>query len=354
MMNPGPFWDFVLTFTVVLILMPGLIHFASGLGLIDRPDERKQHGRNVPIVGGVAIFLAFLMVLGVRHFGEAGIREILAAGLLLVAMGVVDDRDGLAPQPRFLVQVIASCLMIFSAGILLLDFGALLGNWTLNLGWFAIPVTVFCVVGVTNATNMIDGMDGLSAGIMLVALSGLCFSLWGNGVSLAADPVIPALMGGLCAYLLFNLRLPWRKSAWAFLGDSGTLFLGFVLAWLLVKHSQGPGRLIAPVTALWLFAVPLLDTVFLMIKRKIAGKSMVGADKEHLHHAFLRAGWGVNATLGMIVFSSVGFAALGLLLERNGFAEYVSFVMFLGVSGLYYLGMSRVWRRMSLFGRRIE
>ncbi len=215
-------------------------------------------------------------------------------------------------------------------------------------------MTIFCVVGVTNATNMIDGMDGLSASVMMVSLLGLAVAHWQIGLPLAHDPLLPALMGAICAYLLFNLRLPWRGRALVFFGDAGTLFLGFVLAWLLVEHSQGGDRVIAPVTALWLFAVPLLDTVFVMIKRRQAGVSMVEADRGHLHHAFLRSGRSVNTTLVLMALAAAGFAGLGLLFERYGVREYASFGLFVVLSGVYYLVMSRVWRKRKFFGRVIE
>jgi len=294
-----------------------------------------------------------LVVLGTRHFEQSGVPELLAGGVLLLAMGMVDDRGDVRARYRFLVQVIASCLMIFAAGVVLYDFGFLLANWPLYLGWASIPATVFCVLGVTNATNMIDGMDGLSGSLALVALAGLQMAAWQSGY-VSSIPEIPVLAGAVSAYLLFNLNLPWRDKSLVFFGDAGTLLLGFVLAWLFVELSQGTGRVIAPVTALWLFAVPLLDTVFLMIKRKLAGKSMVEADREHLHHAFLRSGWSVNQSLAVIVLGAIGFAGFGLVLERYGVAEFVSFYAFLAVSGLYYFGMSRVWGTGRFLGNEIK
>jgi UDP-GlcNAc:undecaprenyl-phosphate GlcNAc-1-phosphate transferase len=353
MRNPGSFWDFILTFTAVLVVMPVLIGLAPRLGLEDQPDERKDHGGPIPLVGGLALFAGFTLVLGLRYGLDGEIGVLLGAGLLLVLMGVWDDRHHLTPRFRFVIQIGAACLMIFAANVVLDDFGNLLWPGTLRLHWLAAPVTIFCVVGVTNATNMIDGMDGLSASVLAISLLGLGFAFWEGGLTLARDPVIPALLGGLCAYLLFNLRFPWRSSAWAFLGDAGTLFLGFVVAWLMVGHSQGSGRVIAPVTALWLFAVPLLDTVFVMVKRRKAGLSMTEADHEHLHHAFLRSGWSVNGTLGMIVLAAAGLAAVGLLLQRYGVADYVSFVLFMLICAGYYFSMTRVWRQRSMFGREI-
>lgn len=344
MLNPGIHWDFILAFTVVLISLPVLIHLAPVLGLVDQPDERKHHAGSVPLVGGIAIYLALFLVLAIRHFDQAGIMELLAGSLLLLAIGVIDDRGHINPRYRFLVQTLAACLMIFGAEILLRDFGQLIGDWIFELKWAAIPVTVFCIVGVTNAANMIDGIDGLSATLFLVGLVSLALAVNDTSGGLQSAPEILVLAGALVAYLLFNLKLPWRKSALTFFGDAGTLVMGFLMAWLLIHHSQGPDRAIAPVTALWLFAVPLIDTVFLMIKRKMEGKSMVEADRCHLHHAFLQSGWSVNATLAVIVFIAAELAGIGLLFEWSNVPEYMSFYAFLLVAGLYYFGMNRFWK----------
>ncbi len=352
--RPGATGDFLMAFGAVLIALPALIHYAAKLGLVDRPDERKVHHGEVPLVGGIALYLGLLLALGFRHLAEWPLAMFLAGGFLLVLVGSWDDRHQLTTRVRFLVQIAAACLMIFMAGVELADFGRLLSSQTLGLGWLAVPVTLFCVVGVTNATNMIDGMDGLCASLALVTLAGLAAAHQLRGVPLAAAPLLVALAGGLCAWLLYNLRLPWRRRAMAFLGDAGTLLLGFALAWLLVASSQGPGRVIAPVTALWLFAVPLLDTVFVMIKRRQAGVSMVEADQEHLHHAFLRSGWGVNATLAMVVATAAVLAAVGLLLERSGVAENMRFLAFLSLAAAYYLAMNRAWRTHRFLGRPIE
>ena len=127
----------------------------------------------------------------------------------------------------------------------------------------------------------------------------------------------------------------------------------FLVAWLMVELSQGPQRLIAPVSALWFFAVPLLDTVFLMIHRKQAGRSMVVADRRHLHHAFLRSGFGVNATLLCVVLLAMAMAGAGIVMEILAAPEYWRFYAFMLVSGVYYRLMSRTWANRLFLGRAI-
>ena len=341
------------SFIAVLLALPLLSRLAPRLGLLDRPDARKRHRGEVPLVGGLALFVGLAVAYLVNHYGDARLAWMLGGGLLLVAVGIFDDRQEVSTLLRFAMQTAACLLMALGADVYLRDFGQLLWAGTLPLGWAAIPVTVFCVVGVTNALNMIDGMDGLSASISLVCLAGLYAALRFSGAAVGM-PELPALAGGLLAYLLFNLRLPWRPRALAFFGDAGTLLLGFLLGWMLVQYSQGPARVIAPVTALWLLAVPLMDTVFVMIKRKRAGQPMTGADREHLHHAFLRSGHSVTVTLLLMVLLASLLAGTGLALEFSGLPEYLSYYVFLAACGLYYGLMSRSWRTRRFLGRAIR
>jgi UDP-GlcNAc:undecaprenyl-phosphate GlcNAc-1-phosphate transferase len=354
MSSPGPGGVFLLSFGVALASMPVLMVLARRLGLVDRPDERKQHQGEVPLTGGLALLIALSIVLGLWFRPVPGVATLLAAGVLVAAAGLLDDWRGLTALQRFAVQAIATALMIFSAGVVLRDFGQLLWPGTLSLGWLSVPVTLFCVVGVTNAVNMIDGMDGLSGSIALVTVLALSAARVHAGLGLDSAPVLLALGGGLCGFLLFNLPFPWRKRAPVFMGDAGTLLLGFLLGWLLVDASQGGDRIIAPVTALWLLAVPLMDTVFVMLKRRREGVSMVEADREHLHHAFLRSGRSVAATLAIIVLAAGLLAAAGLALEWSGVPEYVSYAVFLALCGVYYVRMNRVWKTRRFLGRGIR
>ena len=342
------------SFVAVLVAMPVLIRLAPRLGLLDRPDARKRHAGSVPLVGGLALILGLSIGLAEYLPVDQRLAWLWLGGALLAAAGGVDDRRGLTPAFRFSIQTLACLLMSLAAGVVLADFGELLWPATLPLGWLAVPVTLFCVVGVTNAVNMIDGMDGLSASLALVCLLGVLSAAWHAGWPLSALPEVTALAGGLCAYLLFNMRLPWRPRALAFFGDAGTLLLGFLLGWILVERSQGPERLFAPVTALWLLAVPLMDTVFVMIKRRRAGRDMTAADREHVHHAFLRSGRSVGLTLLSLTGLAAGLAVTGLALERFGVPEYLSYYLFLALCAVYYGVMSRAWARRRFLGRDIQ
>jgi UDP-GlcNAc:undecaprenyl-phosphate GlcNAc-1-phosphate transferase len=234
--------------------------------------------------------------------------------------------------------------MIFWAGVWLTDFGQLFGPFTLSLGLLAVPITVFSVLGVINAFNMIDGMDGLSGSVFCVAALGMALlaALGGRG---QAAVVLLLMVGCVAGFLALNGRLPWNRRARTFLGDSGSVLLGFWLGWAFVDlgngSREGVERVFAPMTAVWLIGIPLLDTTRLMRQRWKAGRSAFDADRNHLHHAFLDAGWSVGKTWWGMVGLCVAFAAAGIALELAGVPEYVSFYTFIAAGLVYFRVMKR-------------
>jgi UDP-GlcNAc:undecaprenyl-phosphate GlcNAc-1-phosphate transferase len=346
--------DFLATLAVMMLFMPMLIRLAPRLGLMDEPDSRKLHAGKIPAIGGLALLSAMIAAFLARNPGDWRLLMMLTAGGMLVLAGQIDDRRGLTAFTRFFFQVLACAIMVFLADVSLRDFGQLIRPETLELGLAGIPVTLFCVVGLINAINMVDGMDGLAGSLVLVCLAGVALALMWSGHDVVAFPEIFMLAGGICGFLVFNLRLPWRRHALAFLGDAGTLLVGFVLGWILVEHSQGSGRVIAPVTALWLAALPLMDTVFVMIKRRRAGLPMTQADREHLHHAFLHSGRTQNTTLVVMVAVAIVLAAAGLVMQVTGVPDYISFAAFLLACAVYYAYMSRAWRARRFLSRPLD
>jgi len=202
-----------------------------------------------------------------------------------------------------------------------------------SLGIMAVPLTVFAIVGVTNAVNMSDGIDGQAASLVLVAVSALAVITWVNG-HLGALAILILLAGVLIAFLTFNLR--FHGTALVFMGDAGSMFLGFVLAWLLVKVSQGDDRLMAPVTALWIFALPLIDTVSMMLRRALLGRSPFLADREHFHHILLAAGFTPKQTLALTVLLAGIAAGVGLAGHFLGVEEYWMFLAFISLFALHF------------------
>jgi UDP-GlcNAc:undecaprenyl-phosphate GlcNAc-1-phosphate transferase len=210
-------------------------------------------------------------------------------------------------------------------------------------------MTVFAVVGVINAVNMIDGMDGLAGSTSLVS-----FAWYGVAATAAGLPGLAALAwvmcGGLAGFLLLNLRLPWQPRARVFLGDAGSTLLGFSLAWFAIDLTQGPGRTMPPIAALWVVLLPLADTVSLMARRRSRGMSPFHPDREHIHHFLLAHGFSVSGALLVLVGVSILFGAVGVLGWRMGVPEPVLFYAFASLFFAYHYTMKWAWARLHARG----
>ncbi|MCC7258692.1 MAG: hypothetical protein IT486_10010 [Gammaproteobacteria bacterium] len=344
----------LVTAGLIAILRP----LAVGIGLVDVPDTRKTHQGPIPLVGGLAIFAtvlascSFVSLTGLSAF-EPGMPSFLAAGVVLVGVGVVDDLVELSPLARFIAQITAGLAMIFGGGVVLDDLGAM--SWSgevLALGLLAVPFSLFTTVGVINALNMCDGLDGLSGSLTLVSLVGfaVALALWGDG---SDGNLLMVLGGGILGFLLFNMRLPGRARASIFLGDAGSMFLGFVLTWFAISLSQGPERVIKPAAALWFIMVPIIDAVAMMLRRIVRGRSPFSADREHLHHIFLLAGFTVNETVATMALLAGCGVAVGLASAWWDWPDLWVALAFLGVGLGYFWMIMHAWRVMRFFRRSI-
>jgi UDP-GlcNAc:undecaprenyl-phosphate GlcNAc-1-phosphate transferase len=334
----APLVALLATVLLIAVLRP----LAVRVGLIDLPNERKNHGVPTPLVGGLAIYSGlvigfFLCRDGPTNLAETEIYSFFGAGLLLVVVGVIDDFFELSPLIKFTAQILAASLMIFGAGIVLTDLGALTpAGSLLQLGILAIPFTIFATLGIINALNMSDGLDGLSGSLSLTSLSGLIIAayLWGENADVT---LVLSLGAAILGFLLFNRRLLGRQRASVFMGDAGSMFLGLALTWFAISLSQGEERALRPSAALWFLMVPIFDAVSMMLRRIRKGRSPFAADREHLHHVFLLAGYSVNETVAIMV----GFASLGVF---AGLASIYYAIPELIVSGSFLLaGIGYFW-----------
>ena len=344
--NTGMFSSIIflsaLMFSVLAIKISTPI--AIKIGLVDKPGGRKQHEASTPLVGGAAIFFSvFLTWLLVPILGLATINTILVtAGGLLFAIGLLDDWVQLSVRLRLAAQVVAALMLVYS-GVVLQDLGTLFSDSPFTLGVLAIPLTIFATVGAINALNMLDGVDGLAG---LTSLS--CFFLLGVAayVSHSHIQLVMSLcvMGSLGAFLLFNMPWKGRAKAHIFMGDAGSTLLGFLLAYLLISLSQGPQRAMSPVTTLWILAVPLLDTIGVMIRRVWLKKSPFSADRGHIHHLLLDAGLRVRQAVLLIAGLQLVLGGLGLAGFYFGVPEIVSLLAFILLLVAYVYLLSRPWR----------
>lgn len=331
-------------------LILAFLLFAPRLGWLDHPDARKAHVVAVPALGGVAWFFGFSIAVLLSQ-PTASHQYLLSAMAIMVVVGAVDDRKPLPSWLRLCVQSIAVVIAFQGSGPIQ-SLGATFG-FELPLGGFAWPFTVFAVIGVINAINMIDGMDGLLGSLTSLVFCALIFVLYRSGAGdLAFIPAVAVC--ALIPFLLVNVRTPWQKQARMFFGDAGSMPIGLLLAWCVINTTQGERGLLQPVSALYLLAVPLIDTVSLMLRRGLRGQSPFNADQEHVHHLLQRAGIGVGASLALLL----GAAALLLLLEwiMNALAlpELVRFSVFMIIALGYHFRIGFALRRKRWLGRDLH
>lgn len=337
-------WLFIEAFVFAFLLVYFLMPKACRLGLVDRPKGRKRHRRAVPLIGGLAIFLTYTVVLAPTGLTGGGDLLLMAGGGLLVAVGALDDYIDLPPWPRLGTQVVAGLCMT-AAGVMLRDLGALTPQGAvLHLGIAALPVTVLAVLGMVNAFNMSDGVDGLSGCLSLVALAGLLAVALAAGHADTASRLI-ILGGAVTGFLAYNLRTPLRRSAAVFLGDAGSMFLGFVLTWFLIAMSQGEAAAMPPASALWLAALPLMDTLYSILRRLAAQRSPLQPDNQHLHHLLIDAGLSVQRTVASLTIGAAALAAIGVAGAVHGWSGFGLTSGFAAVFGLYCLAVTglRLW-----------
>jgi UDP-GlcNAc:undecaprenyl-phosphate GlcNAc-1-phosphate transferase len=335
---------FISTIVFILVLYP----IALKIGLTDRPCHRKQHSEPTPLIGGLTIYLALLLTLTLININFPNQTAFLAAATLLVVVGLIDDYKTLGVKIRLFTQIAASLIMTEMADIKINDLGDIFGFGSVVLGNYATTFTVFAVVGGINAFNMIDGIDGLAGSLTLISIIAIATMSW-LFQHWALLNFCLVMIASIIAFLLFNLRIFGRANAKVFLGDTGSTVFGFTVCWLAIYASQGENRIITPTTVLWIIAVPLFDSVCIMLRRISKGRSPFNPDREHLHHILSLAGYSVNQTLiTLLVCSSIlsitGIAASLLLNIPQG----VLFISFLLLFACHYWGMNNAWKMMKI------
>lgn len=310
-------------FLLSVLLVIALDGFARLIGLVDVPSARKRHKGLVPLTGGLAIFAAFVSAAILNDWPLAVPWTFVAGMLGLVAIGVVDDLRDLSAGRKLVAQTVVAAVMVVPGGHLVTQipdpFGA--GAW--ELGGLAVPFTIIFVVGMINAFNMLDGLDGLAGGAAAAALFWLVVAVGGIG-----DPDSQAMLLILFAtlgFLVFNMPHPWRSGASVFMGDAGSMMLGGAIAYFVIGVSAAGAAVgtanasgISFVALLWLCAVPAIDTVSLMVRRALAGRSPMACDREHLHHILTEIGLSAPQATALIVGISFACGGFGVLGAREG------------------------------------
>lgn len=335
-------WLVILAFATALLAARLLARAAPRLGLLDHPGGRKDHGHATPLVGGLAVYAAMLLAAPFLDGGKIYLAVLAAASLVVIA-GVADDRFEIGPLPRFVLEACAALVMAFGAGVVLESVGRLVGFRAIDFGWLAIPMTVFCVLGVINSINMMDGADGLAGSVSAVAFAAYAYVAFESGLE-AQGRVLLVLLGGVLGFLVLNMRFPGQPRARIFLGDTGSMLLGLMIAWFAVDLTNGPGRRFPPICALWVVVIPLCDCVSLMARRRKAGRSAMAADREHLHHFLRGRGLSIPQTQAVIALASAAGAGFAVAGWKLGVPEPVFFAVFVTLFIGYHGFMGRAFR----------
>lgn len=332
--------SFFITIAAITLLRP----VAFKIGLTDQPSSRKKHEGEIPMIGGLAIYLCITYIILTQSVNVPVNMAFFTAVTIIVVTGLIDDFKDLNFKVRLAAEVAAALIMIKWGGIEITSLGNLLGFGEIQLGMFSTLFTVFAIVGGINAFNMLDGVDGLAGSTSLIIyflLSILCIIYNSTNSLLFCFILAPAT----AAFLLFNLPLPGRKKAPAFLGDTGSMLLGFSICWLVISASQGDNKIFSPVTVLWIIGAPVLDSLCIIIRRIRKGRSPFAPDREHFHHILQVAGYGRYAILFIILSFTTSLAVIGIAGDIMFNApDWLMFYSFIIVFALYYWGMSHAWK----------
>ena len=346
---------FVISVCVARLIIPRILLISFRKKLFDIPDERKVHKRAIPRLGGVSFFPTILLscsvVLALRALTGYGISILFATYILpeflvlicgmvlLYLTGIADDLVGVRYRQKFMIQLICACLFPIS-GLWINDFYGLFGIYQLS-AWFGIPFTILTVIFITNAINLIDGIDGLASGLSSAALLVLGFLFIDKGLWIYSMLAF-STFGVLVPFFYYNVFGSAEHARKIFMGDTGSLTLGYILSFLAIKYRQStnliPETQGAIVIAFSTLIVPSFDVIRVVIVRICNGKSPFEPDKNHIHHQFLAMGFTVRKAMVLILFISCVFSGMNILLM-----PYVNNTMMLMVDIVVWVGLNLWW-----------
>ena len=329
---------------VSLLVTPAVILLAKRTGALDKPDARKVHKKPIPRIGGLAIYAGFMaaVIFVAIKFGLDAemVREtvgLVLSGSLIVALGLIDDYKNLPAKIKLLGQIGAAALLVAAFDVRIDFVTDPFGDY-IYLEWFAVPATMFWLVGLTNTVNLIDGLDGLAAGVSAIAsFTIMLIALEQNFILVAV--LTAALAGAALGFLKYNFN-----PAQIFMGDTGSMFLGFMLAGISVTGAVKSVATIALVVPVFALGLPILDTTFAIVRRVRGGVPIFKPDKGHLHHRLLSVGFTQRqAVLLMYVISALfGLSAIALTAVSSQIAVLILFVVVVAIFyGVKKLGIAR-------------
>ena len=320
-------FSFLILFQCLLFIF--FDHFAKFIKLVDIPTNRKTHVGEIPLIGGIVIFITIFASLFLFNYPDEVLVIFFSSSIILI-VGVIDDKFNISILPRFFFQII-SCLIVIGYGIAITNLEYVYYNYYLNLYGFSVLFTFVSVIGFTNAINFIDGLDGLASGVLLNSLFAMIlYSYFGDNFNNVE--IIIVLILTLLIFLLSNFSIILKKS---FLGDSGSTFLGFFISFLIIFYTQGEEQNFHPFLAIWCVAYPIYDLIAVFIRRIYKGINPFMPDKRHFHFLLIDKGYSNKFSSFLIVLSSFALSIIGLIAFQIG-GPILSFVVFLIIFLLFF------------------
>ncbi|MBR3161792.1 MAG: undecaprenyl/decaprenyl-phosphate alpha-N-acetylglucosaminyl 1-phosphate transferase [Bacilli bacterium] len=297
-------------FMFVALFMPVVKTIAKHIGAMDVPNKRKIHKNPIPRLGGLGIYSGFL--LGYTIFGHESIQmnSILIGSFIIVLLGIIDDINPIKARYKLIGQIIGASVVPIFGGILLKDISAF--GIYINFGYFSYVITILFIVGIINCINLIDGLDGLAGGLAAIyfVMIGIVSIMFNNSSGL--DTILTFVMlGATLGFLIHNFN-----PASIFMGDSGSMFLGYIIAIIALLGYKNVTftSLIVPI---FLIAIPIMDTFFAIIRRVLKHQPIMKPDKSHLHHQLLKLNFSVKKTVLIIYFVDILFAIASIIYVFN-------------------------------------
>lgn len=340
-------FKFLLVFVFTLVAIQLLKPIAERVGLVDNPCARKQHTGFIPLVGGISVFCGIIFASFLFGWISTDLTSLMIYILcisVLVVLGAVDDAVDLSVKIRLVVQTCITFIMMFGSDLYIHNLGLMPGMGELNIGWVGYFLTVFAVIGAINAFNMVDGIDGLCGCLSIMTLLPMAIAFGWNAQHI---PMMICLVicTAILPFLMVNLKLFHIKQK-IFMGDAGSMMIGFSVVFLLVTGSQNSiaERSFSAAAALWFIAIPLMDMAAIMIRRIRKGQSPFQADRNHLHHIFLRAGFSSRQSLLLITSVQAIFSCVGLIGIFFSIPSYILMFGFIALFVAYSACIQHIWR----------
>ena len=324
------FASFLLALFLTVVMTPMISRLAAWAEIYDYPGPRKVHQWPVPRIGGLAMAVGIFVSIVLWVPLEPMIRAYLLGAVVLVAFGIVDDWRGLSFKAKFVAQIIAALVAIFYGGVRIVELGSLLPVGVMLPGWISIALTLITVVGVTNAINLADGLDGLAGGICLLSFCCIGYLAWVGQNFIVLVPVM-ALAGAIVGFLRFN-----TFPATLFMGDTGSMLLGFSAIFFSLALTQGETAL-SPLLPLIILGFPVLDTITVMAARIAKGLSPFEADKRHFHHRLMGMGlFHTESVFAIYVIQSLLIVSAIVVRYQSDWLLLAGYIVFAGVVLVFF------------------